>query len=86
MQHVMATESGHRLERRATADAEVVALLEQPLPHEPAMMAMVLVHVKPEGRALHDPPLPTSGPKLMPSCYGGSIHASFFANSAASGW
>src|ERR1700676_4787818 len=46
VQVVMPSESCHGLKRRATADAELIRLLQQPFPYELMVMAMTLVHIK----------------------------------------
>jgi hypothetical protein len=44
----MPTEAGHGLEGGAAANAELVALLEQPFPHEAAVVSMTFMHVEAE--------------------------------------
>ena len=46
VQHVVAPEAGHGAERRAAADPERIGLLEQPLPHQALVVALILVHVE----------------------------------------
>jgi hypothetical protein len=46
VEDVVSTEARHGFERRAATDAELIALLEQPLPREVAAMSMTLVHIK----------------------------------------
>ena len=46
VQHVVAGEAGHGLERRAGAAAETFTVLERPFPYPPVVVAMILVHVE----------------------------------------
>jgi hypothetical protein len=48
VQDVMAAEASHCLESRAAANAELVALLEQPFPREVTVVPMTLMHVEPK--------------------------------------
>ena len=47
VQHVVATEPGHRPECRAATDASLVGLLQEPLPHQPSVVTVILVDVEP---------------------------------------
>jgi hypothetical protein len=46
VQGVMAAESSHGTEGRATADAEFVGLFEQPFPREAMAVALAFLHVE----------------------------------------
>src|ERR1700677_2374403 len=52
-QFVMAPKPCHRLECRAAVDTALIGLNQQPFPEQPALMALPLVYVKPQERALH---------------------------------
>jgi hypothetical protein len=68
VQDVMSAEASHRLEGGAAADAELVAVLEQPFPREAAVVPMTLMHVEPKYRSLHGwPSLRPLGAALL-SC------------------
>jgi hypothetical protein len=46
VQHVVPPEPGHGAEGRATADAQLIRLFEQPFPDQVAVMALVFMHIK----------------------------------------
>lgn len=54
VQLVVPPEPGHRLERGAAPDTELVTLFEEPFPDELSMMAVVLVDVESDEGSLHD--------------------------------
>jgi hypothetical protein len=47
------TEPSHGVKRRPASDAQLVGLVEQPLPRQPAMAALALIQVKPQKTAFH---------------------------------